>query len=60
MIVMDNDVCSNIEVFKSKVRQNFMSTNVDIPKHHFEILGYEKVNQLQNNFCKVKPSRHIT
>ena len=42
-IVKVNNVCLNIEVFKSKVRQNFISADVDIPKQHFEISGYEKV-----------------
>ena len=55
-IVKEDILRSDIEVFKSTVRQNFVNADVDI----FEILGYEKVNQLQNNFCKVKPSRHIT
>ena len=41
--VVADHCCSDMEAFKSKVRQNFISADVDIPKQHFEISGYEKV-----------------
>ena len=39
--VVADHCCSDMEAFKSKVRQNFISADVDIPKQHFEISGYE-------------------
>ena len=35
----ENSMCSDIEVFKSKVRQRFLSASVYLLNEHFEILG---------------------
>ena len=54
VIVKENDFWSNIEVFKSKVRQNFICADVDIPKQHFEISGYEKVKDQSKFYLKIR------
>jgi hypothetical protein len=43
LIGKEKDCCSNIEVLKSKVRQNLMNAEVYILKQHFDISGYEKL-----------------
>ena len=47
------DTNSDIEVFKSKVRQSFLSTDVDLSNQHFEISGYEKVAGKSKFYLKI-------
>ena len=54
VIVIENTFCSNIEVFKSKVRQQFISTEVDITNQHFEISEYEKKNDQLKFYIKIR------
>ena len=54
LIVTENTFCSDIEVFKSKVRQQFISTEVDISNQHFEISGYEKKNNQSKFYLKIR------
>ena len=50
-IVKDID---DIELFKSKVRQSFLTTDVDIQNQHFEISGLEKLPDQLKFYLKVK------
>ena len=47
------DTNSDIEVLKSKVRQSFLSTDVDLSNQHFEISGYEKVAGKSKFYLKI-------
>ena len=53
VIVKANDSCSNMEVFKRTVRQNFISAEIDIQKQHFEISAFEKVKDQSKFFLKI-------
>ena len=44
----------DIEVFKSKVRQSFLNTEVDIFNQLFEISGYEKLPDQFKFYLKIK------
>ena len=48
------DTNSDIEVFKNKVRQSFLSTDVDLLNQHFEISGYEKLVNQSKFYLKIK------
>ena len=58
----ENSVCfrfivkeiKDIEVFKSKVRQSFLNTEVDIFNQLFEISGYEKLPDQFQFYLKIK------
>ena len=58
----ENSVCfrfivkeiKHIEVFKSKVRQSFLNTEVDIFNQLFEISGYEKLPDQFKFYLKIK------
>ena len=46
-----------IEVFKRKVRQSFLTTDVDILNQHFEISGYEKLSDQLKFYLKIKDDK---
>ena len=48
---------SDIEVFKSKVRQSFLATDVNTLKQHFEISGLEKLPDQLKFFLKMIDDR---
>ena len=48
---------SDIEVFKSKVRQSFLATDVNTLKQHFEISGLEKLPDQLKFFLKIIDDR---
>ena len=53
-LVKEAIFCSDIEVFKSKVRQNFVNAHVDISNQLFEISGYEQLNDQSKFYLKIK------
>ena len=56
-IVKDID---DIEVFKSKVRQSFLNTDVYIRNQHFEISGLEKLPDQLKFYLKMKNDKKAT
>jgi hypothetical protein len=44
----------DIEVFKTKVRQSFLTKDVDLLNQHFEVSGYEELKDQSKFYLKIK------
>ena len=44
----------DIEAFKSKVRQSFLTNEVDLSNQYFEVSGYEKLEDQPKFYLKLK------
>jgi hypothetical protein len=44
----------DIEVFKTKVRQSFLTKDVDLLNQHFEVSGYEELEDQSKFYLKIK------